>query len=159
MSVKHALLGILSRQPRHGYELKREFDDALGDFWSLNFGQIYTTLERLQADGLVEHQEVSQHDKPDKKVYRITDQGLAEFYDWKTRAIKPEPRSLRDEPIDHHKANRLFRQIVRRLHSGRRYKREISLAVLAKASGHVLRVTPLRHVVQARPQHPIASRL
>jgi DNA-binding PadR family transcriptional regulator len=97
MSVKHALLGILAREPKHGYELKREFDEALGDFWSLNYGQIYTTLERLQADGYVDHEAVSQHDKPDKKVYRITDLGLAEFHEWQTRAIKPEPRSLRDE--------------------------------------------------------------
>jgi DNA-binding PadR family transcriptional regulator len=97
MSVKHALLGILSKEPKHGYELKREFDEALGDLWSLNYGQIYTTLERLQGDGLVEYEEISQHDKPDKKVYRITELGLAEFRDWRTRSIKPEPRSLRDE--------------------------------------------------------------
>jgi DNA-binding PadR family transcriptional regulator len=97
MSIKHALLGILAKEPKHGYELKREFDDALGEFWNLNVGQIYTTLERLQADGLVEYEAIAQSDRPDKKVYRITDSGLAEFHDWQSRAIKPEPRSLRDE--------------------------------------------------------------
>ena len=54
MSVKHAFLGILSEKPRHGYDLKQAFEAKLGDFWSLNFGQVYTTLERLRKDGLVE---------------------------------------------------------------------------------------------------------
>ncbi|MFN8373708.1 MAG: PadR family transcriptional regulator [Anaerolineae bacterium] len=97
MAVKYALLGLLSEVPMHGYDLKRAFDDKLGDFWSLNFGQIYTTLERLKAEGFVEYDEVSQQDKPDKKVYRITDRGLAEFRDWRLRPIKAEPRALRDE--------------------------------------------------------------
>jgi DNA-binding PadR family transcriptional regulator len=97
MSVKHALLGILTKEPKHGYELKREFDEVLGDFWGLNVGQIYSTLDRLQAEGLVEHEAVAQHAKPDKKVYRITELGLAEFHDWRTRTSKPETRSLRDE--------------------------------------------------------------
>jgi DNA-binding PadR family transcriptional regulator len=97
MSVKHALLGILAQSPRHGYDLKRAFDDKLGEFWSLNFGQIYTTLERLESEGLVEYDTVSQNDKPEKKVYRITTSGIEEFNEWRTRAIKAEPRALRDE--------------------------------------------------------------
>ncbi len=97
MAVKHALLGILAQSPRHGYDLKREFDDRLGDFWSLNFGQIYSTLDRLRADGLVEYDPVSQEEKADRKVYRITESGRAEFNDWRTSALKVEPRTLRDE--------------------------------------------------------------
>ncbi|MDZ4765074.1 MAG: PadR family transcriptional regulator [Chloroflexota bacterium] len=97
MSVKHALLGILAQAPRHGYDLKRAFDDKLGDFWNLNVGQIYTTLSRLEADELIQHDAVEQDDKPDKKVYRLTPAGHAEFADWRTRALKPEPRNLRDE--------------------------------------------------------------
>jgi DNA-binding PadR family transcriptional regulator len=97
MAVKYALLGLLSDAPMHGYDLKRAFDDKLGDFWSLNFGQIYTTLERLKTEGLVEYDEVAQQDKPDKKVYRITDAGRDEFHDWRLRPIKTEPRALRDE--------------------------------------------------------------
>jgi DNA-binding PadR family transcriptional regulator len=54
MSVKHASLGILSERERHGYELKAAFDERVGEFWSLNYGQIYTTLDRLEREGLVE---------------------------------------------------------------------------------------------------------
>ena len=97
MSVKHALLGILNEAPKHGYDLKRAFDERLGDLWTLNVGQIYTTLDRLQADGLVEYEEVSQTDKPDKKVYRITPEGIEEFNEWRLRPLKPVPRALRDE--------------------------------------------------------------
>jgi DNA-binding PadR family transcriptional regulator len=97
MSVKHALLGILARAPGHGYELKRAFEEKLGDFWPLNFGQIYTTLDRLEQEGLVMHDPVAQSDKPDKKVYRITEAGLGEFRLWRTAELKIELRVLRDE--------------------------------------------------------------
>lgn len=97
MAIKYALLGLLAGSPMHGYDLKRAFDRKLGDFWSLNVGQIYTTLERLKAEGYVEVDEVAQQDKPDKKVYHLTAAGLAEFRDWRVRPIKSEPRALRDE--------------------------------------------------------------
>ncbi len=97
MSVKYALLGILAERPCHGYDLKRAFDEKLGDLWNLNYGQIYTTLDRLHADGLVDCDTVAQHDKADRKIYRITGAGLAEFRDWRTRPVKFEPRILRDE--------------------------------------------------------------
>lgn len=97
MSVKHALLGILNEAPKHGYDLKRAFDDKLGDLWSLNVGQIYTTLERLHGEGLVEYDTVEQSDKPDKKVYRITPTGKEAFEIWRMSPLKVEPRSLRDE--------------------------------------------------------------
>lgn len=97
MSVKHALLGILAEQPRHGYEIKRTFDEKMGDFWSLNYGQIYTTLDRLQVDGLVEHDSIEQTDKPDKKVYRLTASGKEALNQWRAEPIKSEPRALRDE--------------------------------------------------------------
>ncbi|MDA8221547.1 MAG: PadR family transcriptional regulator, partial [Desulfitobacterium hafniense] len=51
MPVKHAILGILKEAPRHGYELKSIFDARIGNFWNLNYGQIYTTLDRLDKEG------------------------------------------------------------------------------------------------------------
>ncbi|MGH7856156.1 MAG: PadR family transcriptional regulator, partial [Candidatus Binatia bacterium] len=54
MSVKYALLGILAEKERHGYDLKEAFEERVGEFWALNFGQIYSTLDRLEADGMVE---------------------------------------------------------------------------------------------------------
>ncbi len=97
MSIKHALLGILAERPRHGYDLKRAFEDKVGDFWSLNYGQIYTTLERLHKNGLVEYEDIEQSDKPDKKIYRVTKAGMEEFQEWRVRPVKAEPRALRDE--------------------------------------------------------------
>ena len=53
MSVKHALLALLDQGPRHGYGLKHEFEARLGQSWPLNVGQVYSTLARLERDGLV----------------------------------------------------------------------------------------------------------
>lgn len=97
MSIKHALLGILVRQPCHGYELKQTFEEKVGEFWTLNYGQVYTTLERLYKDGLVEWEDIEQTDKPDKKMYRITEAGRVVFDEWRRQPVKAEPRALRDE--------------------------------------------------------------
>src|SRR5688572_13521741 len=97
MSVKHAILGILAQAPRHGYELKTEFEERLGDLWKLNIGQIYSTLERLQAEALVEPEGETPSTKTEKRVYRITDAGKAEFEEWRNSPLKLEPRNLRDE--------------------------------------------------------------
>jgi DNA-binding PadR family transcriptional regulator len=97
MSVKHALLGILAESPAHGYELKNRFEERLGEVWTLNFGQIYTTLERLEQEGLVEYESIAQDDKPDKKHYWITEEGRKAFEEWRRAPIKAEPRVLRDE--------------------------------------------------------------
>lgn len=97
MSVKHALLGILADKPSHGYELKAQFEEKLGEFWELNFGQIYQSLDRLHKDGLVAFEDVEQDDKPDKKIYRLTEAGRDEFEEWRKQPVKAEPRSLRDE--------------------------------------------------------------
>lgn len=97
MSVKHALLGILADEPAHGYDLKMRFEEKTGEFWELNYGQVYTTLDRLHKEGLVEYDAVEQDDKPDKKIYRITEAGQKEFDTWRLAPIKAEPRALRDE--------------------------------------------------------------
>ena len=57
MSVKHALLGLLSERPKYGHQLRQEFEEKTGDVWPLNVGQVYTTLQRLERDGLVESDE------------------------------------------------------------------------------------------------------
>ena len=69
MSIKYAILGLLAERPLHGYELKAAYDTELFPGSPLNFGQVYTTLERLARDGLVAGEVVSQAERPDKKVY------------------------------------------------------------------------------------------
>jgi len=54
LSVKHGLLALLAEAPRHGYQLKTDFEHPTGGSWAINIGQVYTTLQRLERDGLVE---------------------------------------------------------------------------------------------------------
>lgn len=83
MSVKHGLLAILDRRSMHGYELRRELADELGPDWALNFGQVYSTLDRLLRDGLVVQSEtVASAAAPDRKLYTVTPSGRAELHRW-----------------------------------------------------------------------------
>ena len=75
MSIPQSLLALLQEESRYGYQLRAEFESRTGATWPLNVGQVYTTLARLERDGLVEPAGTSE----DGQVYyRITDQGRAE---------------------------------------------------------------------------------
>lgn len=82
MSMRHAVLGLLAEGPRHGYELKGALEEELLPLTPVNFGQVYSTLDRLQRDGLLTHEEVAQGERPDKKVYTLTKAGRAELGSW-----------------------------------------------------------------------------
>ena len=79
MSIKHGLLALLERGPMYGYQLRSEFDAATGSTWPLNVGQVYTTLARLERDGLVTPGE---EDGEGRVRYAITDSGRAELTGW-----------------------------------------------------------------------------
>src|SRR5258708_37985490 len=80
MSVKHALLALLSEGPKYGLQLRQEFEARTGEVWPLNVGQVYTTLQRLERDGLVESDDAIE-DGP-QKGFRITANGQAELAEW-----------------------------------------------------------------------------
>jgi DNA-binding PadR family transcriptional regulator len=80
MSVRHAMLALLSEGPTYGLRLREEFEDRTGEVWPLNVGQVYTTLQRLERDGLVES-DGSAEDGP-QKVFRITPEGERELAVW-----------------------------------------------------------------------------
>ena len=82
VSLKYAILGLLSEGPRHGYELKGLYDEALVPSGKLSFGQVYPTLDRLRRDGCVDQDVVSQDDRPDRKVYSITEHGRRQLQEW-----------------------------------------------------------------------------
>jgi len=83
MSVKYGLLALLSRRSMHGYEMRRELESELGPEWAVNYGQIYTTLERLVRDGLVVQSEtVVSGDAPDRKLHTVTPSGRTELHRW-----------------------------------------------------------------------------
>ena len=80
VSVRHALLALLSEGPKYGLQLREEFEARTGEVWPLNVGQVYTTLQRLERDGLAES-DGGADDSP-QKGYRITAAGAAELDGW-----------------------------------------------------------------------------
>jgi DNA-binding PadR family transcriptional regulator len=80
MSVRHALLALLSDGPKYGLQLRQEFEARTGEVWPLNIGQVYTTLQRLERDGLVESD--GSVDEGPQKGFRITADGEVELAAW-----------------------------------------------------------------------------
>jgi DNA-binding PadR family transcriptional regulator len=94
--VKYPLLALLAAGAAHGYELKQSFEARFAAVWgAVNIGQIYTTLQRLERDGLVHGREVEQSGRPAKNVYEITEAGYVALHEWVIEA-NPGPR-VRDE--------------------------------------------------------------
>jgi DNA-binding PadR family transcriptional regulator len=93
MSIKYALLSLLDHQPHHGYQLKTAVEGWLGQRWPLNIGQVYTTLTRLERDGLVALGEV---DAQGRQTYQITPAGRAALADWFATPV-PRDGLVRDE--------------------------------------------------------------
>ena len=91
VSVPLALLGLLEREPSHGYDLKRDYDVYFGRGKQLPFGQVYATLARLARDGKVVGGKAEPGEGPDRKRYLITDAGRAEVDAWLAEPVEPEP--------------------------------------------------------------------
>lgn len=79
MSIKHSLLALLAESPRYGYQLRGEFEERTGSTWPLNIGQVYTTLDRLERDALVEKEG---DDGEGHVIYSITSAGRTEVMSW-----------------------------------------------------------------------------
>ncbi|MFF8599342.1 PadR family transcriptional regulator [Streptomyces sp. NPDC015232] len=79
MSIRHGLLALLERGPRYGSQLRTEFESRTGSTWPLNVGQVYTTLSRLERDGMVVQ---DGEDEAGHALYAITDSGRAELRSW-----------------------------------------------------------------------------
>ncbi|GAA2350217.1 PadR family transcriptional regulator [Dactylosporangium salmoneum] len=80
MSIRHALLALLSEGPKYGLQLREEFEARTGEVWPLNVGQVYTTLQRLERDGLVESDDDAEPGP--QKGFRITADGAEELAGW-----------------------------------------------------------------------------
>src|ERR1700727_3920257 len=81
MSVRHALLALLSEGPKYGLRLREEFEAGTGEVWPLNIGQVYTTLQRLERDGLIESDDDDERGSPQKR-FRISAGGERELARW-----------------------------------------------------------------------------
>ncbi|MEV4599198.1 PadR family transcriptional regulator [Amycolatopsis sp. NPDC049253] len=109
MSVGTTLLALLEPGPRHGYDLKRAYDEQFGQDRPLAYGQVYATLSRLLKNGLVEVAGVEAGDGPERKRYTITDAGITDVEHWLATPENPEP----------YLQNTLYTKVVLALLSGR----------------------------------------
>ncbi|MEU6813306.1 PadR family transcriptional regulator [Streptomyces sp. NPDC046860] len=89
MSIGRTLLGLLESGPRHGYDLKRAFDDTFGHDRPLHYGQVYATMSRLLRDGLVEVVGIESGEGPERKRYAVTDAGVSDVESWLSAPEKP----------------------------------------------------------------------
>ncbi len=90
MSVRASILAVLTLGECHGYQLRQEIDSRTGGSWQINIGQIYSTLERLERDGLVES--AGSNDQGQTR-YRVTPSGSVEAQEWLTTAIPSSPEA------------------------------------------------------------------
>jgi len=102
MSIRQAMLALLEQGPMYGYQLRAEFEQRTGETWPLNIGQVYTTLARLERDGLVEVVELGGADDADAGSdrshvsYRATEAGRSEVSEWFATPV-PRSQPARDE--------------------------------------------------------------
>lgn len=143
MSVSQALLGILARGPAHGYDLKQEHDERFPGSKTLAFGQVYSTLSRLQRDGFVEVAEVASGSGPEKTVYAITDDGRRHLADWLNQT----------EPAGPYPADELVRKTVTALYVGA----DAADFLSRQRSAHFARLREL--VADQTEQHEPAARI
>jgi DNA-binding PadR family transcriptional regulator len=94
MSLKYGILGLLAEEPQHGYEVKTRYEALFGGTWELNIGQVYTTLQRLERDGLVDA--VGERGDRGRQRYALTDVGMRALQDW-LQQPEEEPQQLRQD--------------------------------------------------------------
>jgi len=134
MSVPLTLLGLLEREPSHGYDLKRDYDAYFGRGKPLRYSQVYATLSRLARDGKAIAGPVEQHAGPERRRYTITDSGVADVERWLAEPAPPEP-DLQSE---------LFAKVVLALMLGRPADRYLDV----QRAAHLRRMRELTSLKQ-----------
>lgn len=137
MSVPLTLLGLLEREPSHGYDLKREYDAYFGRGKPLPYGQVYATLARLARDGKAVAGGAEPGDGPDRKRYAITPAGTADVEAWLAEPAEPEP----------HLQSVLFAKVILALMLGRPAERYLD----AQRARHLRRMRELTEVKRKGP--------
>jgi DNA-binding PadR family transcriptional regulator len=92
MSIKYAVLGLIAEEPRHGYAVRAAFEERLGDFWELNYGQVYQVLTALQQESLITGTDEQVGRRPRRTVYAISAKGRDALRAWLAKppsATKP----------------------------------------------------------------------
>ncbi|RFU84891.1 PadR family transcriptional regulator [Streptomyces triticagri] len=127
MSTRHVLLGLLAGGPSHGYDLKRRHDARFPGARPLAYAQVYTTLQRLVRDGLVEVDGTDADGGPERTRYRSTERGIRELTGWLGEITPPAP----------HVSNEIFAKVV--------------VGILAAAAGEA--ADPAGHLLAQRAAH------
>jgi len=127
MSLRHGLLGLLNYDPMTGYELNKLFNESLGHFWQAKASQIYRELDTMEKNGWLTSQRVIQDEKPNKRVYSITEQGKVEFLDWLTNFDPFKPASGKGNAF------------LMRIFFGGELSSESTLELLRVAKEHILK--------------------
>src|ERR1700722_8777094 len=135
MSVPMTLLGLLDREPSHGYDLKRDYDAYFSRGRPLPYGQVYATLARLARDGKAVAGEAEPGSGPDRKRYTITETGKSEVDAWLTEPIPAEP----------HLQSELFVKVVLSLMLGRPAEEYLD----AQRAAHLARMRELTALKQS----------
>jgi DNA-binding PadR family transcriptional regulator len=91
MALSQAILAVLVQSPTTGYDLAKKFDGSVGFFWKATHQQIYRELAKLEEQGWVENEVITQPGKPEKKVYRVTDLGIEELQTWMQQPTSMSP--------------------------------------------------------------------
>jgi DNA-binding PadR family transcriptional regulator len=94
MTLSHAIATILLKEPQTGYDLGKEFDEKVSCYWQATSQQIYRELAKMQEKGLVKVEAVAQSNRPDKKLYSLTEEGRQDLISW---IMEPsEPTAIRE---------------------------------------------------------------
>jgi DNA-binding PadR family transcriptional regulator len=96
MSIKYAVLGLITEEPRHGYAVRAAFEERLGDFWELNFGQVYQVLTSLESEGFIVGTDERIGRRPPRTVYAATAKGRDALRRWLQQPIARK-QPFRDE--------------------------------------------------------------
>jgi DNA-binding PadR family transcriptional regulator len=96
MSLRNALLGVLSLREMSGYDIKRNFDRAVHFVWNAADSQIYRELRRMEEEGLISSRLIEQDGKPNKRLYRLSAQGAELLDDW---LVSPVESTYGKEPF------------------------------------------------------------
>lgn len=97
MSLQFAILGLLSYRSMTGYDLKKMFDESINNFWAASLSQIYRELGVLESKGYLTSEIEKQNDRPDKRIYDITEEGKTAFREWITKFPEKLSKEKRDE--------------------------------------------------------------
>lgn len=148
MALRHAVLAALLEDELSGYQLAKSFDLGVANFWHAQPQQLYAELTRLEKDGLVTGREVVQDSRPNKRLFKVTDAGLAELEAFTSSAAKPS--FIRDDllvavqAVDHVGSAEVIRQLT---HRAAQAESKVALftELLVKMRGEMTEKEFLRH--------------